>query len=185
MPNEIILKFMPKINSTDAKRETGLTVGTTKDINPSKVSKEKSAPSVGEAAGMIWEELPEEYQGRVSEDYIRNFIIEYLTDNKNKNSYEKELQEKISNMAARLSELAEESDKEMEEAKKAKKYSFTTTIVFTKEEKEIILKNYLIRHGSEGMSEAEAISQIDEAMNKSTESRRDVMNLLRTICYLN
>jgi hypothetical protein len=184
MPNEIILKFMPKINSTDAKRETGLTVGTTKDINPSKVSKEKSAPSVGEAAGMIWEELPEEYQGRVSEDYIRNFIIEYLTDNKNKNSYEKELQEKISNMAARLSDLAEESDKEMEEAKKAKKYSFTTTIVFTKEEKDTILKNYIEKYGAGSMSEAEAISQIDEVMNKSTESRRDVMNLLRTICYL-
>jgi hypothetical protein len=46
------------------------------------------------------------------------------------------------------------------------------------------LKNYIEKYGAGSMSEAEAISQIDEAMNKSTESRRDVMNLLRTICYL-
>jgi len=120
MPDEIILSFMPKINSTSAKKETGLTVGTTKDINPSKISKSKDAPSVEVAAGRIWEELPEGQQERVSEQYIRYFIIEYLTDNKNKNSYEKGLREQINNLTDRLMELQELSDIEMEEDKARK-----------------------------------------------------------------
>lgn len=79
----IIVNNLPKISPESARKETGLGIGTKKDINPSFLS--KNGKSVEAAAEYLKQNYLEYYP--IEEDEIRDIIIDILTSGSRK-SYE-------------------------------------------------------------------------------------------------
>jgi hypothetical protein len=104
----LIATNLPKIKPESARRETGVAVGTSKDINPGLLS--NSGVSVEKAAEMINESLFYEGSGfpEIDMQDIRSYIIDILqTGVKNfVNDYTK--QDKIDNLKADIGSLKQE-----------------------------------------------------------------------------
>ena len=104
----LIATNLPKIKPDSARRETGVAVGTSKDINPGLLS--NNGVSVEKAAEMLSESLFYEGSGfpEIDVQEIRDYIIDILQTGVNNYVDEFTEQNKIDNLKSEIAQLKEE-----------------------------------------------------------------------------